>query len=108
MLKVNFINYKTLLIADIVEMSENLRTANGFEKVLAENKTYSIKSICHPAIGANGKKLFVRGGSKRQDQEIPVYTYETTEDAVKARYNFEELVKEINEKYKDEDEVHLF
>lgn len=107
MLKVNFINYKTLLIADIVEMSESLRNT-GTAKVLANNEKYSIESICHPAIGANGKKLFVRGRSKYHDQEIPVYAYETTEDAVKARYNFEELVKEINEKYKDEDEVRPF
>ena len=102
MFKVNFINYKTLLIADIIEMPESLRSTRG-EKVLAINKKYSIKSVSCPAIGAFGEVLFVRGLNKGNDQRIPIYDYNTQEEAVKAKYNFEELVKEINEKYKGDD-----
>ena len=104
MLKVNFINYKTLLIADIIEMSESLRST-GRGKVLAKNTDYSIQSISCPAIGSYGKVLFLRGDMKDNDYQIPYYNYETPEDAMKARYIFEELVKEVNEKYKDDDGV---
>lgn len=103
MFKVNFMNYKTILIADIIEMPESLRNTRGGEKVLAINEKYSIKSISHPEIGGHGNVLFVRGGGKGSDQEIPFYIYDTQEDAAEARYNFEELVKEINEKYKGDD-----
>lgn len=104
MFKVNFISYKTLLIADIIEMPESLRnTSTGGRKVLATNEKYSIKSVCYPEIGEFGNVLFVRGSEKANDQQIPVYVYDTQEDAVKARYYFEELVKEINEKYKGDD-----
>ena len=95
MFKVNFINYKNILIADIVEMPESLRNT-GEIKTLASNKKYSIKSINCPAIGMNGKVLFVRGNSKDNDWRVAVHDYETPEDAEKARYNFEELIKEIN------------
>lgn len=103
MFKVNFISYKTLLIADIIEMPESLRNTRSGEKVLAINEEYSIKSVSYPEIRPHGKVLFVRGTSKDGDQQIPIYVYDTQEDAVKARYYFEELVKEINEKYKDDD-----
>lgn len=102
MFKVNFISYKTLLVADIIEMPESLRSTRG-EKVLATNEKYSIKSVCYPELGEFGNILFVRGESKEHDQRIPIYDYKTQEDAAEARYNFEELVKEINEKYKDDD-----
>ena len=105
MLKVNFLNYKTLLIADIIEMPESLRAIHGFEKALAENEEYSIKSISYPAIGTRGKTLFLRGSSKHNDYQIPTHVYETPKDAAKARYYFEEMIKQINEKYKDDDGV---
>lgn len=95
MLKVNFINYKNVLIADIVKMHESLRAA-GETKTLANNGKYSIKSINCPAIGMNGKVLFVRGNSKDNDWRVAIHDYETQEDAEKARYNFEKMIKEIN------------
>lgn len=105
MLKVNFLNYKTLLIADIIEMPESLRAIHGFEKALAENEEYSIKSISYPAIGTRGKTLFLRGSSKHNDYQIPTHVYETQEDMAKAKYYFEEMIKQINEKYKDDDGI---
>ena len=95
MFKVNFITYKTVLIADILEMPESFRNTEG-TKTLADNGKYSIKSINCPAIGINGKVLFVRGNSKDNDWRVATHDYETPEDAEKARYNFEEMIKEIN------------
>lgn len=104
MLKVNFLNYKTLLIADIIEMPESLRNTGG-AKVLAINEKYSVKSISCPAIEESGKTLFLRGSSKDDDWRIPLFNYKTQEDMAKAKYYFEEMIKQINEKYKDDDGV---
>ena len=49
--------------------------------------------------------LYLRGNDKRKDNNIFYYKYDNKQDAETALKNFKELIREVNERYYEEEIV---
>lgn len=97
-LKVKFLRYKNVVLAEVLEQDESLRGIWD----LNFNKKYSICSFDHPAISESGTRLYIRGESKLRDHCITYETYVDEYEAKKAIKNFTELINEINAEDKED------
>lgn len=96
MFKVNFITYKNVLIAEILDMPEEYRNIDIYRtKTLSAMEGYTIQSILYPQLAR--KTLYMRGRLKERDKKIVYFSYSTVEEAVKAKAMFEEMIKRLNE-----------
>lgn len=96
MFKVDFITYKNVLIAEILDMPEECRNINvNGAKTLSTMEGYTIESIMYPQL--TRKTLYMRGRYKDRDKKIVYFSYSTVEEAVKAKMMFEEMIKRLNE-----------
>lgn len=94
MFKVNFIRYKNILIAEVLDMPEKYRNVHSETKTIATRGNYTIKSAGFPEV--LGQILYVRGTFKNQDKRVSVYQYLSEDEAIKARSMFEAMIEELN------------
>ncbi|MBQ0124740.1 MAG: hypothetical protein KBS59_00255 [Clostridiales bacterium] len=91
-LKVKFMRYKNVVLAEILEQSEDL--LGKIHEIHDGDDDYLIKSLYLPQILKS--KLFIRGSDKLYDHNVASYSYSDTGEAIKAIKNFTEIINEIN------------
>lgn len=103
MFKVNFLCYKNVLIAEVLDMPENYRSVHYRTKTIATRGDYAIKSVNYPEV--QGKILYVWGTNKVSDKLISSYQYSSEEEAIKAMSMFEAMIEELNAKEETDEEI---
>jgi len=92
-IKVKFLRYKTVLMAEVIDFPEELR-GNG---LLTSNKDgYKVKSMSIPCIDCDGETLFLAGADEEYDQSISFHQYDTEEEAIDAMNAFVKLIEDYN------------
>lgn len=94
MLKVSFIRYKNILIAEVLDMPEKYRSVHSETKTIATRGNYTIKSADYPEV--RGQIFYVRGTIKSQDKRVSAYQYLSEDKAIEARLMFEAMIEELN------------
>lgn len=91
-LKVKFLRYKNIVLAEVLEQDEGLR---GIGKIKSKGEYMIVSSNC-PSIYKEDAHLYIRGRDKSRDSLVVCEIYTNEEEAKEAIKNFTGLINEIN------------
>lgn len=101
MIKVKFIQYKNVVIADILEQGKEVVRGNYNRRFTDQyGRSFYIDSASFPAV--SGRTLFLRGTDVRKDKEVAAWSYNTKEEAKIAVQAFQTLIDQHNAIYSTE------
>ena len=104
-LKVEFCLYESLLCGRILQQDDRLIEKVDKDNVLIrENNNAYRLSICDMPDLCD-YTLYLRGTDKRNDNSVFYYEYINKQSAEVALKNFKELIKQVNERYYEEEVV---
>lgn len=89
-----FALFKNVLLAETVQMPEDLRGKGDLTSITVEGFDFYLKSYSRPMIGGN--ILYLPGTLKSADKEVATLTCDS-EEAAFYEYVFRQLVNKINE-----------
>lgn len=104
-LKVEFCLYESLLCGRVLQQDDRLINQVDKDGVLIreDNNAYRLSISGIPDL--YDYTLYLRGADKRKDNNVFYYEYGNKYDAEDALNNFKELIREVNERYYEEEVV---
>lgn len=90
-----FALFKNILLAEVLQMPEDLRGKGDLTSVVAKNDNFYLKSYSRPAIGNN--ELYLPGTFRSADKEVATLTCDSEEEAAFYEHICRQLVNKINE-----------
>ena len=102
-LRVEFCLYENLLCGKILQQDDRLIEKVNKYDILEDNMSYRLCIYRKPELYKD--MLYLRGNDKRNDNNVFYYEYGNKYDAEDALNNFKELIREVNERYYEEEVV---
>jgi len=93
-IKVKFLRYKTVLMAEVIDFPVELRGTCFLTK---NEDDYKLSSTSCPDISFDGKTLFLAGTESQYDQLVALCRYATEEAAIDAMNAFIKLIQDYND-----------
>ena len=90
-----FVLFKNVLLAEVVQMPEDLRAKGDLCSITVANFNFYLKSYSRPMISADS--LYLPGRVKSADKLVFSASYDTEEEAALYKWICERLVNKINE-----------
>ena len=92
---VEFVHFKNILLAETIQMPEDLRGKGDLTSITIEGFDFYLKSYSRPTIGSD--ILYLPGTFRDGDREVATLTCDSEEEAAFYEYVFKQLVNKINE-----------
>ena len=102
-LKVEFCLYENILCGKIIQQDDRLIEKVNKYDILADNMSYRLCIYGKPELYSD--MLYLRGREKDANNITFCYSYDNKQDAEVALKNFKELIREVNERYYEEEVV---
>ena len=102
-LRVEFCLYENILCGKILQQDDRLIEKVNKYDILEDNMSYRLCIYRKPELYKD--MLYLRGNNKCNDNNVFYYEYGNKYDAEDALNNFKELIREVNERYYEEEVV---
>ena len=90
-----FVLFKNILLAETIQMPEDLRGKGDLTSITIEDFDFYLKSYSRPTL--TNDTLYLPGTFKDGDREVATLTCDSEEEAAFYEHVFKKLVNKINE-----------